>query len=76
MQTTLKVSGLTCEHCDKQFKKSLESLNGVFGVEVHLDTGNVDVTYDASQVTIEMMREATEEQGYDVSSVIKVLTPF
>lgn len=66
MQTTLKVSGMTCEHCEQAVKKALESLNGVFGVEVHLDTGNVDVTYDESRVTIEMMRETIEEQGYDV----------
>jgi len=66
MQTTLKVSGMTCEHCEQAVKKALEGLNGVSGVEVHLDTGNVDVTYDNAQVTIADMREVVEDQGYDV----------
>jgi len=66
MQTTLKVSGMTCEHCEQAVKKALEGLSGVSGVEVHLDTGNVDVTYDNAQVTIADMREVVEDQGYDV----------
>lgn len=66
MQTTLKVSGMTCEHCEQAVKKALEGLNGVSGVEVHLDTGNVDVTYDNAQVSIADMREVVEDQGYDV----------
>lgn len=68
MQTTLKVSGMTCGHCEKAVKNALEDLSGVSGVEVHLDTGHVDVTYDKSEVTIEAMKEAVEDQGYDVEA--------
>ncbi|AIF44064.1 copper chaperone CopZ [Virgibacillus sp. SK37] len=66
MQTTLDVRGMTCGHCEQAVKNALEELTGVTGVEVHLNTGKVDVTYDNAQVTIAKMREAIEEQGYDV----------
>jgi len=66
MQTTIDVSGMTCAHCEKAVKEALEALNGVKGVEVHLNSGKVDVTYDDAQVTIAAMRAAIEEQGYNV----------
>ncbi|EQB38836.1 MULTISPECIES: copper chaperone CopZ [Virgibacillus] len=66
MQTTLDVRGMSCGHCEQAVKGALEALNGVTGVEVHLNTGKVDVTYDEAQVNIQTMREAVEEQGYNV----------
>ncbi|MUV36836.1 Cu(+) exporting ATPase [Lentibacillus sp. JNUCC-1] len=66
MQTTLDVTGMTCEHCEKAVKGALENLEGVQTVEVNLGTGKVDVSYDDASVTIAQMREAVEDQGYDV----------
>ncbi|SFA84277.1 copper chaperone [Lentibacillus halodurans] len=66
MQTTLDVRGMTCGHCESAVKGALEGLNGVQGVEVNLGTGKVDVTYNDAITNIESMREAVEEQGYDV----------
>jgi copper chaperone len=66
MQTTLDVRGMTCGHCESVVKGALEELNGVTAVEVHLDTGKVNVAYDEALITIAEMREVVEEQGYDV----------
>lgn len=66
MQTTLDVRGMTCGHCEKAVKEALEQLEGLQGMEVNIGTGKVDVTYDDAQVTVKDMREAIEEQGYDV----------
>ncbi|WP_430791163.1 copper chaperone CopZ [Virgibacillus flavescens] len=66
MQTTLNVRGMTCGHCEKAVKGSLEKLTGVTTVEVHLTAGKVDVSYDDTEITVADMREAVEEQGYDV----------
>ncbi|RYG73523.1 copper chaperone CopZ [Lentibacillus lipolyticus] len=66
MQTTLDVKGMTCGHCESSVKGALESLEGVQTVEVDLNSGKVDVTYDDAVVTIAAMREAVEDQGYDV----------
>ncbi|SDJ85451.1 copper chaperone CopZ [Sediminibacillus albus] len=67
MKTTLEVKGMTCGHCQSSVKGALEGLAGVQNAEVDLATGKVDVSYDESQVTLTDMREAVEEQGYDVA---------
>lgn len=66
MQTTLDVRGMTCGHCESAVKGALEGLEGVQAVEVNLGSGKVDVTYDGAKVTLADMREAIEDQGYDV----------
>jgi len=66
MTTTIQVQGMSCGHCKSSVEGALNELEGVSGAEVNLDTGNVDVTYDDSKVTIQEMHDAVEEQGYDV----------
>lgn len=66
MKTTIKVTGMTCGHCEAAVKGALESLSGVTDVNVDLDTGKVDITYDDLKVTVDKMNEAIEDQGYDV----------
>lgn len=67
METTLDVKGMTCGHCEKAVNNALEELAGVSKVAVDLDTGKVGVTYDESKVTEGKLREAVEEQGYDLA---------
>lgn len=67
MQTkTLDVQGMTCGHCKMSVEGALNGLDGVSAAEVHLDSGKVEVTYDEAQVSLENMKEAVEDQGYDV----------
>ncbi|MFD1849668.1 copper chaperone CopZ [Oceanobacillus bengalensis] len=67
MQTlTLDVKGMTCGHCKMSVEGALNELEGVSNVEVDLTTGNVTVSYDESKVTLESLRNAIEDQGYDV----------
>ncbi|MED4922864.1 cation transporter, partial [Anoxybacillus geothermalis] len=40
--------------------------DGVSRVEVHLQEGTVDVEYDETKVSVEKLKEAIEEQGYNV----------
>lgn len=66
MEMTLQVNGMTCGHCEKAVKGALGELEGIQGVDVDLASGKVDVVYDDSLVTKNEMKEAIEEQGYDV----------
>ncbi|MET3683702.1 copper chaperone [Alkalibacillus flavidus] len=66
MELTLKVQGMSCGHCKQAVQGALKELDGVAAVEVNLDTGHVDVTFDEDTVAKEEMEEAIEEQGYDV----------
>lgn len=68
MQTkTLDVQGMTCGHCKMSVEGALKGLNGVSAAEVDLNTGKVEVTYDDEKVSLKNMKEAVEDQGYDVA---------
>ncbi len=66
LDITLKVQGMTCGHCKQSVNQALSNLNGVHAVEVNLDSGNVNISYEDSEVSKEQLTEAIEEQGYDV----------
>jgi copper chaperone len=66
MTTTLQVQGMTCNHCKMAVTNALQELEGVNRVEVHLEKGTVDVDFDETKVSIDQLKEAVEEQGYDV----------
>ncbi|BDG35738.1 copper chaperone CopZ [Parageobacillus sp. VR-IP] len=66
MTTTLQVQGMTCNHCKMAVTNALQELEGVNRVEVHLEKGTVDVDYDETKVSLDKLKEAIEEQGYDV----------
>ncbi|WP_082234561.1 copper chaperone CopZ [Halobacillus massiliensis] len=67
MQTTLMVEGMTCGHCEKAVKGALQEIEGVEEVKVDLQTGKVDVESE-DNVSKDDMKDAIEEQGYDVVS--------
>jgi copper chaperone len=68
MEKTLSVQGMTCGHCKMSVEGALKNLEGVSAAEVNLEAGNVAVTYDDSKVTVESLKEAVEDQGYDVEA--------
>lgn len=65
MEQTLQVSGMSCGHCEKAVTEALKEVAGVKEVNVHLSDGKVDVIYE-EPATLPQMKEAVEEQGYDV----------
>ncbi len=62
----LNVEGMSCQHCENRVKKAVGALGGVSGVEVSLTDKKVTVEADSSVVTEKQIKEAIEEQGYDV----------
>ncbi|WP_303966993.1 copper chaperone CopZ [Sporosarcina ureae] len=67
-ETTLKVSGMTCNHCVQAVEGALTELTGVERALVDLKANNVVVQYDESAVNVAQMTEAIEDQGYDVEA--------
>ena len=65
-KTVLKVGGMSCEHCVRAVKTAVSALAGVASVEVDLKGGLVTVAHDAAKAPVEAIRDAIEEQGYDV----------
>lgn len=63
---TLKVEGMSCGHCVAAVEGALNKL-GVSSAKVNLEAKSVAVEYDPSKVTVEAIKEAIEDQGYDVA---------
>ena len=68
MQTTLKVEGMSCSHCENAIKKAVSRINGVTAVMVDLAGKTVTVTHDET-VIVDTLKNEIEEQGYDVNDI-------
>ncbi|GBF10897.1 copper chaperone CopZ [Tepidibacillus infernus] len=66
MEKVIKVEGMTCNHCKMAVEGALKKLAGVSNAVVSLENKNVTVSFDEGKVTFEQMKEAIEDQGYDV----------
>jgi copper chaperone len=65
-KVTLKVTGMSCNHCVNAVEGSVGKLAGVQTVKVHLKEGNVDVEFNQSEVSLSTIKETIDDQGYDV----------
>lgn len=63
-ETTLKVEGMSCQHCVMRVKKAIDSLNGIVSSDVQI--GLVNVKFDDSKVDIETIEKAITGAGYRV----------
>jgi len=61
---TLKVEGMSCGHCVNSVEGAVKKL-GAAG-KVDLDAHSVTVEYDEAQISLASIKEAIEDQGYDV----------
>ncbi|MCT4775836.1 MULTISPECIES: copper chaperone CopZ [Exiguobacterium] len=66
-ETTLKVEGMTCNHCKAAVEGALTELDGVESAIVSLQDHRVDVIHN-DKISKRAMIEAIEEQGYDVNA--------
>ncbi|MEH7413717.1 copper chaperone CopZ [Neobacillus drentensis] len=63
---TLNVQGMSCGHCVKAVESSVGALNGISSVKVDLKSAKVDVEFNNQEVSLNQIKEAIEDQGYDV----------
>lgn len=63
-KATLKVEGMTCGHCVSSVEKAL--INAGASGTVDLAAKKVSVQYDEAKVTLDAIKAAIEDQGYDI----------
>jgi copper ion binding protein len=66
-QTTIIVTGMTCDHCARAVRDEVGQLAGVRNVDVDLASGRVVVDADAP-LDDAALRGAVEEAGYEVAA--------
>ncbi|WP_088067279.1 cation transporter [Gottfriedia luciferensis] len=65
MEKILKVDGMTCGHCKAAVTKAVESISDTNNVIVSLENKEVAFNYTNAE-TLEKVKEAIEDQGYDI----------
>jgi len=63
---TLKIQGMTCNHCVMRVAKALKATAGVQDAQVDLQKSQAVVTYDEAKVALDKLSFAVVEAGYKV----------
>lgn len=63
---TLKIQGMTCNHCVMRVAKALKAVPGVQDASVDLQKAEAAVTFDESKVALEKLSAAVVDAGYKV----------
>ena len=61
---TLKVEGMTCNHCVMRVTKALEGINGVRSAKVNLDEKKAEVVFKGDKLDPEVLIRAVQEVGF------------
>ena len=64
-EATIKVEGMSCGGCVRSVTEALKAQPGVDGAEVSLEMAQARVDYDPALVSVERLRQAVEDAGFD-----------
>lgn len=62
---TIKVEGMSCNHCKMAVEKALNELE-VDKVDVDLESKKVTVTFDPGKTSEDAVKKAISDAGYEV----------
>ncbi|MDR3160604.1 MAG: copper ion binding protein [Spirochaetaceae bacterium] len=65
MKSTLKIEGMSCDHCVRHVTNALKGLEGVKSAEVDLKKKTAQVEH-ADGVSLDALKAAVSEAGYEV----------
>lgn len=65
---SIKIEGMTCNHCQMRVEKALKAIDGVHDTKVSLQDGCADVSYDPDIVTIDSIKATVAKIGFKVSN--------
>jgi copper ion binding protein len=68
-RTTLRVAGMTCQHCVRSVREALEGHEGVRSADVDLEGGRAVVEYDEGVVSVQELAGAVAGEGYEAEEV-------
>jgi copper chaperone len=62
---TIKIKGMTCQHCVMAVTRALSGIDGIRNVKVNLEKGEASFD-EAKPVETSVIRERVKKAGYDV----------
>ena len=63
----LMVKGMSCSHCVHAVEKAVKALDGVATAVVDLGKGSVTVEFVPSRASVDGIKKAITDQGYEVA---------
>lgn len=60
----LRVTGMTCGHCQMKVEQALKTVSGVYSAVVDLRDGEAEVDFDDDAITTSQLVAAVERAGY------------
>ena len=60
----LRVSGMTCSHCQAKVEKALKGTAGVYSAVVDLRSGEAEIDFEDDRATPGQLVAAVERAGY------------
>jgi len=64
---TLKVGGMSCEHCAKAVTNAVAGIAGTEDVAVDLEAGHVSFSFDPDRASLEAIKEAIIGEEFSVN---------
>ena len=62
---TIKIKGMTCNHCVMAVTKALNEIDGIKGVKVDLEKG--EAFFEGKSVDMYLVKEKVKKAGYEVA---------
>ncbi len=62
---SIKIDGMSCQHCVMRVKKAVDAVEGVQSSEVEI--GSARVKFDESKTTEDAIRSAITDSGYKIA---------
>lgn len=65
-EETIKIEGMSCQHCVNHVKKAISDVGGVESVDVSLENKEAKVNYNSDNPITSELKQAVETAGYKV----------
>ena len=67
---TLKVTGMSCEHCVRAVTNALQQSRGVQRAQVDLNAGKAVIDYDESATSPRALANIVMDEGYSAEEMV------
>ena len=66
IQESLKVEGMTCQHCVETITEALGEIVGTNKIEVYLDKKEVQINYNEKETNLKEISNKIVEMGFEL----------
>ena len=71
VENTLKVEGMTCDHCEASIAKGVTEIAGVDSISANHEDSTAYVRFDSNKTTLKDISKAIEGRGFVVAATLK-----